>query len=96
MIISRVVSIFLRFAEFVCGAVVLGLAAYFLDKHEHGSGGPFGRIIYSIVVASLSVLFSLFWLIPTVSSMLHYPFDIVMSAAWFAVFGVSNYCLAEC
>jgi hypothetical protein len=87
MIISRAVSIFLRFGEFICGAVVLGLMAFFLHRYDEFHIGPLGREIYTIIIAALSVLFSLVWLIPTTSSMLHYPFDLVASAAWFAAFG---------
>lgn len=90
MIVSRVVSIFLRFGQFVCAAVVLGLVAHFLDQRNKYGIGPLGRSIYTIVIASISVLFSLVWLIPTTASMLHYPFDLLMSAAWFAAFGVSS------
>ncbi|KAF2793795.1 hypothetical protein K505DRAFT_35500 [Melanomma pulvis-pyrius CBS 109.77] len=88
MIVSRVASIFLRFGQFVCAAVVLGLVAHFLDQRNKYGVGPLGRSIYTIVIASISVLFSLVWLIPTTASMLHYPFDLLMSAAWFAAFGV--------
>ena len=90
MIVTRALSIFLRFAQFVSAAIVLGLVAYFLDRRNDNEwGGLLGRLVYAIVIASLSVLFSLIWLIPTASSMMHYPFDLLMSAAWFAVFGVS-------
>ncbi|KAH7126867.1 integral membrane protein [Dendryphion nanum] len=89
MIVTRALSVFLRFAQFVCAAIVLGLVAYFLDKRNDNQwDGLLGRLVYTIVIAALSVLFSLVWLIPTASSMMHYPFDLLMCAAWFAVFGV--------
>lgn len=81
MIISRTISTFLRFGEFVCGAIVLGLMAYFLDKYDELHMGPFSSEIYTVVTAGLSVLFSLVWLIPTTGSILHYPFDLLMCAA---------------
>jgi hypothetical protein len=86
MMLSRAVSIFLRFGEFVCAAIVLGIMAYFLERRRSWRG-PMAREIYTVVIATLSVLFSLVWLIPTTSSMLHYPFDLLASAAWFAAFG---------
>ncbi|KAF2275973.1 uncharacterized protein EI97DRAFT_458968 [Westerdykella ornata] len=88
MFFSRAVSIFLRFGEFVSAAVVLGLMAWFLHYHDEWDVGPLAREIYTTVIASLSVIFSLIWLIPTTSSMLHYPFDLLASAAWFAAFGI--------
>jgi hypothetical protein len=87
MLFSRMASIFLRFGQFVSGAVVLGLMAHFVHQWDKYGIGPSGREIYTLVIAALSVLFSLIWLIPTTASMLHYPFDLVLSAAWFASFG---------
>lgn len=84
---------FLRFGEFVCAAVVLGLMAFFLDQYDDFRVGPLGREIYTIVIACLSVLFSIVWMIPTTDSMLHYPFDFLASAAWFAAFGEWTYLL---
>ncbi|KAF2264367.1 integral membrane protein [Lojkania enalia] len=88
MILSRAFSIFFRFGEFVCAAVVLGIVAYFINQYDEFGVGPLGREIYAIVIASLSVLFSLIWMIPTTASMMHYPIDLLFSAAWFAAFGV--------
>ena len=80
MAFARVFSLFLRFAQFVCAAIVLGLVAYFLDRRNDNQwDGLFGRLVYTIVIAALSVLFSLVWLIPTASAMMHYPFDLLMS-----------------
>lgn len=84
MILSRVLSLGLRFAEFVCSVVVLGLMAHFI----HEKGAPRDREIYTLVIASLSALLSLVWMFPTVSHMLHVPADILLSLAWFAAFGL--------
>jgi len=84
MILSRVLSFFFRFAEFVSAAVVLGIAAHFLNVHE----GPRGREIYTIVLAALSAVLSLLWLLPRTSALLHVPADLIFSAGWFAAFGI--------
>jgi len=88
MIVSRAISVFLRFGQFVSAAVVLGLVAHFLHQRDKYGVGPLGRSIYTIIIASLSVLLSLAWLIPTTHSMIGYVSDFVLSAAWFAAFGV--------
>jgi len=87
MLLSRIFSLFLRFGEFVCGAVVLGIMSFLVHQWDKYGVGPGGREIYTLVISCLSVLFSLIWLIPSTSSMLHYPFDLFMTAAWFAAFG---------
>jgi len=91
MIISRTLSIFFRFAQFVCSAVVLGIAAYFVNRWRRfgdADTSPHGRLIYTLVIAAISTLFSLLWLLPFTYTFLHYPFDFLMSAAWFAAFGL--------
>lgn len=87
MLLSRIFSVFLRFGEFVCAAVVMGIVAYFLHQHHKYNIGPEGREIYTEVIAVLSVVLSLIWLLPFTSQFLHYPFDLLISAAWFAAFG---------
>jgi hypothetical protein len=88
MILSRLISLILRFSEFVSAAVVLGIDANFLHIHRKTHNGPLGREIYVIVLASLSTLLSLVWMLPTRSAMLHIPMDLILSFGWFAAFGV--------
>jgi len=87
MIFSRLTSIFLRFGEFVCAAVVLGLNSYFLHRYDKHHVGPRGREIYIEIISAISVLLSLIWLLPFTSHFMHYPLDFFISAAWFAAFG---------
>jgi len=88
MILSRLISLGLRFAEFVCAAVVLGIDAHFISLHRKTHYGPIGREIYVIVLSALSVLLSLLWMLPTISAMLHVPADLILSLGWFASFAV--------
>jgi hypothetical protein len=88
MIFSRLFSLGLRFAEFVCAAVVLGLDAHFLNIRHDQHTGPLGREIYIIILSILSVILSLLWMFPTVHAMLHVPADLILSLGWFAAFGV--------
>jgi hypothetical protein len=66
---------------------VLGLNSYFLSESDRHRVGPRGRIIYVEVISVISVLLSLIWLLPFTSQFMHYPFDFIISAAWFAAFG---------
>jgi hypothetical protein len=65
----------------------LGLVGHFLYQYNGSGVGPHGRLIYTEVIAALSTVVSLVWLIPFTWSFLHYPFDLLMSFAWFAAFG---------
>jgi hypothetical protein len=76
MIFTRLLSLILRVAQFVFAAVVLGLTAYFIHSRMRHGVGPFGRTIFAIVWSSLSILFSVIWMIPTKSSMASYGSDL--------------------
>lgn len=40
------------------------------------------------MVAGLSILLSLLWLLPFAGSFVHWPVDLVLAACWFAAFGL--------
>jgi len=88
MMISRLISLILRIAQLVFATVVLGLTAYFLHQHTKHDVGPFARLVYSVIWASLSVIFAIIWAIPTTSSMTGYVSDLIFTAGWAAVFGL--------
>ena len=89
MILSRLLSITLRFAQFVCAAVVLVLTSILLHQIRHMDASDcHGRLIYSVMIAGISVVASLLWLLPTTSHVVNIFGDIVFCGAWFAVFGL--------
>ncbi|CAO2657566.1 Nn.00g036920.m01.CDS01 [Neocucurbitaria sp. VM-36] len=88
MVIPRIISILLRSAQFLCAAIVLGLTSYLLDQYDKTGGGPFARLVFTVVISAVSVVLSLIWIIPTTNSIAHYVADLLFCAAWFAVFGL--------
>ncbi|EAW12762.1 MARVEL domain-containing protein [Aspergillus clavatus NRRL 1] len=87
-VVSRLVSIVLRVAEIAFAAVVAGLIGYYLHQFRHVDAWPQARWIYTEVVAGLSMLLGLIWLIPFSSGFFSWPFDVIISLAWFAAFGL--------
>ncbi|KAF7136748.1 hypothetical protein CNMCM5793_006217 [Aspergillus hiratsukae] len=89
-VISRLVSIILRVAEIAFAAVVAGIIGYYLHKFSDADvdAWPQARWIYTEVVAGLSILLGLIWLIPFSSGFFSWPFDVIISFAWFAAFGI--------
>lgn len=91
-VISRLASIILRVAEIAFAAVVAGVIGHYLAQLNHSSGDvdwwPESRWIYTEVIAGLSILLGLIWLIPFSSGFFSWPLDIIISLAWFAAFGV--------
>lgn len=88
MQLSRIISIALRFAQFVSAAIILGLTAYFLHQKEAHNIGPMSRLIYTIVIAAISVLLSLLWMVLPQATLIHTITDLFFCAAWFVVFGL--------
>lgn len=88
-VITRIVSIGLRTGEFAFAAVVAGLIGKYLHDYDRAhSGMPHARYIYTEVIAAISVLLALLWLLPFSGGFIHWPADLVISAAWFASFGL--------
>jgi hypothetical protein len=98
MIISRLMSMILRFAQFACAAVVLVLSSYLLhhihgQHHEHYQldkqyTDSYGRLIYGVIIAIVSVFASILWLLPTTSHVVNVIGDLLFCGAWWAVFGL--------
>ena len=76
MLFSRLASLILRTGQFIFAAIVLGLTAYFLHNRVSHSVGPLGRLIFSVIWASLSIIAAVIWAIPTTSSMTGYVSDL--------------------
>ena len=88
---SRVLSVILRLGELVCGVIVLGLLCrlfYLVDNA--GVTEPNGRLVFSAVIAGLTILAALVLMPPMAYSFWSFPVDIFFFAAWLAVF-----CLLE-
>ncbi|KAK7722310.1 hypothetical protein SLS64_000847 [Diaporthe eres] len=88
MILTDLVSMLFRLAELVFAAIVAGITGNYLHASRGQSSWTLGRFIYAEVVAGISILLSLLWLLPFSGSFIHWPVDFIISAAWFAVFGL--------
>ncbi|PYH84741.1 hypothetical protein BO82DRAFT_328706 [Aspergillus uvarum CBS 121591] len=86
-VISRLISIVFRVVEVICAAVVAGIIGHYLHQYN-GDAWPVARWIYTEVIAGLSILLGLIWLIPFSSGFFSWPFDVIISLAWFAAFGI--------
>ncbi|KAJ5280117.1 hypothetical protein N7478_005489 [Penicillium angulare] len=87
-IVSRLVSIPLRIVEIAFAAVVAGIIGHYLASFHQIDPWPQARWIYAEVIAALSILLALIWLIPFSSGFFSWPLDILISFAWFASFGI--------
>ncbi|PLB37919.1 MARVEL domain-containing protein [Aspergillus candidus] len=87
-VLSRILSIALRTVEIICGAVVAGIIGYYLNSFDKLETWSQARWIYTEVVAAVSIILGFLWLIPCSFGFFSWPFDVIISCAWFAAFGI--------
>jgi hypothetical protein len=87
MILADLFSMLLRLAELAFAAIVAGLTGVYLHAVKSGASGQ-GRFIYTEVIAAISILLALLWLLPFSGGFIHWPVDFVLSVAWFVSFGL--------
>jgi hypothetical protein len=92
MLLTRLLSLTLRFSQFTCAAVVLVLASLLLQSLDHmhhmDHSECHGRLIYSVMIAGISLIASLIWFFPTTSHVVNVVGDMLFCGAWFGVFGL--------
>jgi len=90
MILIDILGLILRVAELAFAAIVAGVTGAYLNYVNVNEDNSWvnGRFIYALVVAALSILFAIVWLIPFVHRILHWPLDIFISILWFVSFGL--------
>lgn len=81
------VNVILRAAELAFAAIVAGITGWILSRSSEDTKG-LGRFIYTEVIAAITILVALLWLIPFSSSFIHWPFDFFVSVCWFVAFGI--------
>ncbi|KAL2003861.1 hypothetical protein VTN02DRAFT_1883 [Thermoascus thermophilus] len=84
---SRIFSICLRIGEIAFGAAVAGIIGHYLRLYSGDDVWPEARWIYTEVIAGLSILLGLLFLIPFAAGFSAWPLDVILSLAWFAAFG---------
>jgi hypothetical protein len=85
---SRFVSVVFRIMELISAAIVAGILGTFLHYISDAGVGQNGRIVYTIVIAGISIFFSLVLVPPLRYSFFAFPFDFAMFACWMVAFGL--------
>jgi len=86
----KVISVILRLFEFASAIIVLGLLSRFCYLISIAQVNADGRIIYAMVVAGISIIYSFFFCPPFKSLFLGFPFDFVLFVMWLVA-----YCLLQ-
>jgi len=83
---SKIISVFLRVGELCCSVVVLGLVGRVLWYAGQANTYADGRLIFAIVVASISTLASMLFMVPFMLTFYACPIDLVMFVLWLLTF----------
>lgn len=83
---SKAALVILRIWELICSVIVLAILARFLYLVGDAGASRDGRIIYGVVVASISTFFSLFFILPFMYAFLAFPFDFALFVMWLVLF----------
>ncbi|SLM34797.1 Marvel domain [Lasallia pustulata] len=86
--VTWILHAILRFLQFVLALTVAGLyGAQLDDQRKHGGHGD-SRWIYAEVVAALSAVTCILYMIPLVRSYLFFAWDLILFILWVALFGL--------
>ncbi|KAK4120476.1 hypothetical protein N657DRAFT_579516, partial [Parathielavia appendiculata] len=84
--VSRIVQSILRVWQLICSIIVLGILARFLHLLSQAGAAKDGRIVYGIILASISTLFSIVFMAPFMHSFLAWPADFALFIMWLVLF----------
>lgn len=97
MILEDILSLCLRIGELAFTCVVAGLTGQYLHQHKGTSAWNEKRFIYTEVIAAIGILFSLLFLLPFLTSFIHWPMDFLLFAGLIIAFGLlANYIGPDC
>lgn len=82
----RACNVILRIWELVCSAVVLGIVAKFINSVIRAGASNDSRLIYTLIIASVSTLYSLLFMPPLLYTFLAFPADFILFIMWLVAF----------
>jgi hypothetical protein len=85
---SKICSVILRFCELASAAIVAGIVGRYLHFLTEANAHAGSRIIYTEVIAGISILFSILLSPPLKYSFYFFVIDFVLLICWMVAFGL--------
>jgi hypothetical protein len=82
MVISRLLGLIFRIGELISAVIVAGIIGHYLNVMDNAYVYPGSRFIYTQVVAGLTILLSIIFLIPFTWALTAFPADLLMFVLW--------------
>ncbi|KAH6977608.1 hypothetical protein EDB80DRAFT_757379 [Ilyonectria destructans] len=86
----KIASVILRFLELSSAVIVLGLLSRFAYNLSIAGVNMNGRLIYTMVVAGIGIVYSIFLCPPFDTLFMSFPFDFILFIMWLVA-----YCLLQ-
>ncbi|KAG7293980.1 hypothetical protein NEMBOFW57_004041 [Staphylotrichum longicolle] len=83
---AKVLQLGLRIWQLICSVIVLGILGSFLHRLSDAGVSRDGRVVYSIVTASISTVFSIVFIVPLLYDFLAFPGDFILWIMWLITF----------
>ncbi|KAK4132213.1 hypothetical protein BT67DRAFT_444112 [Trichocladium antarcticum] len=83
---SKVIHVLLRVWELICSVIVLAILARFLHLLSAAGATRDGRIVYALIAASISTLYSIVFMPPFMYAFLAFPADFALFVMWLVAF----------
>jgi len=87
-ITHRICYSILRLGEFICAVIVLAILARFCYLISIDQVSADGRIVYALVIASITVAYTIVLCLPINALAMSFPFDLFLFIAWLVAFSL--------
>lgn len=84
----RVITMLLRLAQLACACIVMGILARFCYQITVAQVSANSRIVYTIVISGITIVFSVLFCAPFNILALSFPFDFVLFVCWLVAFSL--------
>lgn len=87
---SKALSVILRIWELCCAAIVAGIVGHYLHILNSANVHAGSRVVYTIVIAGISILFSIILMPPLKYSFYCFLIDAAIFICWMVAFGLMD------
>jgi occludin/MAL family lipid-associated protein len=84
----RVITMLLRLAQLACACIVMGILARFCYLITVAQVTANSRIVYTLVIAGITIVFSVLFCAPFNILAIAFPFDFVLFVTWLVAFSL--------
>ena len=85
---TKVISVLLRIGECICAIIVIALLGRFFYILNLANASVDGRLVYSSVIAGISIFLSIILVVPMKYSFFAFPLDGIVFICWMVAFGL--------